>query len=68
MRELGQRLGLALEALQHTLQHERAEDLPPDDLDGDLAFQARILGLVDQRHPAFAQLLKDAVASDGLTC
>ncbi len=54
---------LALEALER---RGILRELGREELDGDLAAETRVLGAVDDTHPAFADLVEDAVVGDGL--
>ena len=42
-------------------------DLGPEDLDRDLAVQARVVGPIDHAHPALADLLDDPVMAEGFS-
>ena len=62
-----QGLCFALETLEDVLKHGRGELVDPDDLDGNLPFQAGVVGFVDSCHPALSQLLEDVIATKVLT-
>lgn len=42
-----------------------AEKMSREKLEGDLAFQPQVLGLIDNPHPAFAQFFDDLIMRDG---
>lgn len=58
-----QGFGLALEALEDALQVGGGEAVSAQDFDGDVAFEAGVVGLIDGRHPALAELFQNVVAS-----
>ena len=63
MRKLRQRLGLALEALEEL---RRGLVALQNNLEGHMAFQARVEGFINRRHAARAELRDDLVAVDHL--
>ncbi len=67
MRQAGERLGFAFEADQGALQDVGSQVFRADDLDRHVRLQAGVVGFIDGRHAPFAELLKDVIASNGLT-
>ena len=61
--EPGQGLGLTLEHLDVVVVYEMTA---ADDLERDQSTRARLFGLVDNPHSAFAENAEDAIVADGL--
>ncbi|MBV6433866.1 MAG: hypothetical protein IANPNBLG_04100 [Bryobacteraceae bacterium] len=66
MRQPRQGFRLALEAFERALQDFRGKALRADDFHRYVRLEAGVVGFVDGRHPALAELFEDVVASEGL--
>ncbi len=67
MCELRQGLGFTLEAFECALEDIWKDIFGSNHLNSYIGFEARVVGLVDNRHTALAKLLEDMITSEGLT-
>ena len=58
-------LGFAFEAFEGFFDDSWSKLIGAQELDGDVAFQVGIEGLIDNGHAAFAEFLDEVISTDG---
>ncbi len=67
MAEARQSLGLALETFEQLVQYGGAKQFGAQELNGNLALQAGVIGLEDRRHAALAKRFENVVTTDRIS-